>query len=90
MSKPANPWASSLKPKGENLKTFLLTYSEAAALLRVCKRTVERMVATGEIPIVRVGRRAPRISRAALLRWIERAGAVAVTESEAEHGQCDF
>lgn len=91
MSRTANPWASSLTQKPENPETLLLTYEEAARLLRVCKRTVERLVGRGELPVVRVGRM-PRISRAALMQWLERgsAGATPATLKETEHGQCDF
>jgi excisionase family DNA binding protein len=84
MSKKANPWAASLSPKSENPETLLLTYDEAARLLRVCKRTVERLVSRRELPKVIVGRK-PRISRAALMRWIESGGAAAAAEDD--HGQ---
>ncbi|MEO6435373.1 MAG: helix-turn-helix domain-containing protein [Tepidisphaeraceae bacterium] len=90
MSKSVNPWAASMSPKSENLETLLLTYDEAARLLRVCKRTVERLVARGELPVVRVGRM-PRISRAALMQWLERgSGFVAAAPVEDEHGQRGF
>ena len=35
----------------------LLSVSEAAAHLGVCTRTIRRIIATGELPITRVGRR---------------------------------
>jgi excisionase family DNA binding protein len=90
MSKPENPWAASVKPKPENLETFLLTYDEVARLLRVCKRSVERLVGNGELPVVRVGR-APRISRAALMQWIEKTSATTTaTPEEDGHGQPGF
>lgn len=91
MSNKANPWAASMSPKSENPDTLLLTYDEAARLLRVCKRTVERLVGRGELPVVRVGRM-PRISRAALMQWLERGSAVAEVEMpmETEHGQPGF
>lgn len=91
MSRAANPWAASLAPKTENPETLLLTYDEAARLLRVCKRTVERLVGRGELPVLRVGRM-PRISRAALMQWLERGSAVEApgTSKEAEHGQRGF
>lgn len=91
MSRTANPWASSLAPKSENPEALLLTYEEAARLLRVCKRTVERLVGRGELPVVRVGRM-PRISRAALMQWLERGstGAAADVLKETEHGQRSF
>jgi excisionase family DNA binding protein len=86
MSKKTNPWATSMSAQPENPETFLLTYDEAARLLRVCKRTIERLVAAKELPVIRVGR-LPRISRAALTQWIERGSAVS---EEDEHGQHDF
>lgn len=33
----------------------LLTYSKAAETLAVSKRTIERLVAEGELPVVRIG-----------------------------------
>jgi excisionase family DNA binding protein len=88
MSRTSNPWAASLSPKAENPETLLLTYDEAAPLLRVCKRTIERMVGRGELPIVRVGRM-PRISRAALTEFVERAS-TATTPKEDGDGQPSF
>ncbi len=78
MNRTANPWAATLQQKTENPETLLLTYDDAARLLKVCKRTVERLVVRGELPVVRVGR-APRISRAALMQWLENGGVVAAT-----------
>jgi excisionase family DNA binding protein len=90
MAKMANPWAASMSPKSENLETLLLTYDEAARLLRVCKRTVERMVTARELPAIRVGR-LPRISRAALMEFIERANVKATAEPKEDgDGQCGF
>ena len=90
MSKSENPWTASVKPKPENLETFLLTYDEVARLLRVCKRSVERLVGSGELPVVRVGR-APRISRAVLMQWIEKTSATTTaTPEEDGHGQLGF
>jgi excisionase family DNA binding protein len=90
MSKTANPWAASISPQSEDPATLLLTLGEAARLLRVCKRTVERMASAGDLPVVYVGR-LPRIPRAELMRWLERATAKAVKASEENgDGQCDF
>jgi excisionase family DNA binding protein len=89
MSTTTNPWAASLSPNSENPETLLLTYDDAARLLRVCKRTVERLVARGELPVVRVGR-LPRISRAVLTRWLSGASTVTTPQSETEHGQSGF
>src|SRR5688572_254453 len=90
MSRTANPWTASMSPKSENPETLLLTYDEAARLLRVCKRTVERFVGRGELPVVRVGRM-PRISRATLMQWVDRGTAAASAASEEdENGQRHF
>src|SRR5438093_10464718 len=88
MARTENPWAASLSAKSENPETLLLTYREVARLLRVCQRTVERLVARGELPVVRIGR-VPRIARSALMEWVERGG-VAAEATEDEHGQCGF
>jgi excisionase family DNA binding protein len=64
----------------------LLTPAEAAELLRVSERTVQRLVAQGAIPIVPVGR-LRRIRREALERWAadhERIGYPAANGEEAE------
>lgn len=90
MSRAANPWAASMSQKSENPETLLLTYGEAARLLRVCKRTVERMVAAGELPVIYVGR-LPRISRVALMDFVERASVKATAKpAEDGDGQCNF
>ena len=81
MPKTANPWAATMSPKTENLESLVLTYNDAARLLAVCKRTVERMVKNGELPAIRVGS-APRISRAALMEFIERASVIATAKPE--------
>ncbi len=54
-------------------------------------RTVERLVGRGELPVLRVGRML-RISRAALMQWLERGSVVEApgTLKEAEHGQRGF
>jgi len=48
---------------------LLLHADEAAALLNLGRSTVYRLMASGELPTVRVGR-AVRIPRGGLLRWI--------------------
>jgi excisionase family DNA binding protein len=90
MARTANSWAAAMSPETENVETFLLTYDEAARLLRVCKRSVERMVERRELPVVYVGR-LPRVPRAELMRWLERATAAAVKPSkEIGNGECGF
>ncbi|CKX39627.1 cell division/environmental response transcriptional regulator [Mycobacterium tuberculosis] len=42
--------------EGKKKKTQLLTVAEVAALMRVSKMTVYRLVHNGELPAVRVGR----------------------------------
>ncbi len=41
---------------GQQAKTQFLTVAEVAALMRVSKMTVYRLVHSGELPAVRVGR----------------------------------
>lgn len=91
MPRTTNPWAASVSATAvENPETLLLTLADAARLLRVCKRTVERLVGRGELPVIRVGR-APRISRTALMRWLE-SGSVAagVASKETGNGESGF
>ena len=47
----------------------LLTFQQAADLLRISKRQFQRLVAQGDIPRVQVGHM-PRISSAALAAYI--------------------
>lgn len=42
--------------EGQQAKTQLLTVAEVAALMRVSKMTVYRLVHNGELPAVRAGR----------------------------------
>jgi len=50
---------------------LLLRAEEAAKLLSLGRSTVFQLLATGELPAVRVGR-AVRVRRSDLERWIER------------------
>ena len=43
-------------PDGQQARTQFLTVAEVAALMRVSKMTVYRLVHNGELPAVRVGR----------------------------------
>lgn len=47
----------------------LLTVAEAAALARVTRRTLERRIASGELPVLRVGSRV-RITPRAFARFL--------------------
>ncbi|MDI3312811.1 MAG: helix-turn-helix domain-containing protein [Mycobacterium sp.] len=51
--KPARDTGSS---EGQPARTQFLTVAEVAALMRVSKMTVYRLVHSGELPAVRVGR----------------------------------
>jgi excisionase family DNA binding protein len=54
----------------------VLTYEEAARLLRVSERTLERWVAEKQVPYVRLPRRGSwasvRFLRSQLVRWLEK------------------
>lgn len=56
-------------------KPLLLRVSEVAEELNVARSTAYQLVATGQLPAVRVGR-AVRVSRSTLLEWITRAEAI--------------
>jgi excisionase family DNA binding protein len=49
----------------------LLTVMEAAAVLRIGRELAYRMVRTGEIPSIRLGKQY-RVPRAALMKYLER------------------
>ena len=51
-------------------RRLLLTCSEAARLLSMGRTKVYAMAASGELPIVRIGRRAVRIPASGLEEWI--------------------
>jgi excisionase family DNA binding protein len=50
----------------------LVTINEAAAFLGVCGATVVAMLKRGELPALRVGKRARRIPRKALVEYANR------------------
>ena len=54
-----------------------LTIPEAAAAIGVSSRTLRELVARGEFPIVRVGRRV-LVVKTQLAAWLNERGAVAV------------
>lgn len=49
---------------------LLLRIPEVMTLLGLGRTTIYQLIATGELPVVRVGR-AVRISRVALDKWVE-------------------
>ena len=61
---PADPSASA---------PLLTTRDEAARLLCCCARTIDKMVRTGELPVVHVGR-AVRIPIAAISQYVAQGG----------------
>jgi excisionase family DNA binding protein len=53
----------------------VLTRTEAAGMLKMPRRTLDYLVATGQIPFSRIGKRSVRFTRARLLEWLaEREG----------------
>jgi len=59
----------------------LLTLSEAAALLHVSTRTLQRMIRSGELPALKVGGQW-RVRESQLTQWIEkRESSVAATNN---------
>ena len=66
-------------PKLDNIR--LLTLSEAAALLHVSTRTLQRMIRSGELPALKVGGQW-RMRESQLTQWIEkRESSVAATNN---------
>lgn len=47
----------------------ILTRDEAAELLKLPLRTLDYLVATGQIPFTRIGKRSVRFSRTRLMEW---------------------
>lgn len=56
------------------MEKLMYTPQQAAELLSLGKSTIHKLIASGDIPTVRVGR-ARRITRTALLDFIERSAA---------------
>jgi excisionase family DNA binding protein len=67
MDTPAPEGQFVVKSSGAN---EVLTLEEAAALLRLCTKTVSRMAAAGQIPARRLSPKGPwRFNRSKLLEW---------------------
>lgn len=49
----------------------ILTGEEASVFLKLPKRTVDYLIATGQIPFSRVGKRSVRFTRSRLLEWMK-------------------
>jgi len=49
----------------------VLTRTEAAGMLKMPRRTLDYLVATGQIPFSRIGKRSIRFTRARLLEWLQ-------------------
>ena len=62
---------TSLNNKSEAVTDELITKQETARRLKVCVRQIELMVNRGEIPVVRLGRRAVRFNWSAVLNALE-------------------
>jgi excisionase family DNA binding protein len=53
------------------MKQTLWTLADAAKILKVSTRHLSRVIARGEIPVVRLSPRVVRIERSALIAYIE-------------------
>ena len=49
----------------------ILTRTEAAGMLKMPRRTLDYLVATGQIPFSRIGKRSVRFTRSRLLKWLQ-------------------
>ncbi len=63
-------------PVGAGQERVGLSVAEVAATLGVSKRLVWTVIANGDLPVKKIGRRVV-ISRDGLLRWMDEGGAVA-------------
>jgi excisionase family DNA binding protein len=50
-------------------KPRILTPDDVAEILRVSRRKINQLVAAGEIPFVRIGKRRIRFNREAVVKW---------------------
>jgi excisionase family DNA binding protein len=59
----------------ETTNDEILTRKEAAEMLKLPKRTLDYLVATGQVPFSRIGKRGVRFTRSRLMQWLgEREG----------------
>lgn len=65
-----SPTESQAASPTENQPPHTLTVDEAAALMRVNRKTVYEIIAAGQVPGVRRLGRTIRIHRETLLRWL--------------------
>ena len=56
--------------RGVSVQPLLLNIPEVAVSLRVCRATVYRLIEKQGLPVVRLGRRAVRVSATALEQWV--------------------
>ena len=75
-----------MEKKLENIR--LLTLSEAANLLQVSTRTLQRMIRNGQLPAFKVGGQW-RLREAQLRQWVEtrEASPAEVKKEESENGE---
>jgi excisionase family DNA binding protein len=55
----------------EEKMTEILTKTDVATEFKLPKRTIDYLVATGQIPFLRLGKRTVRFSRESLAQWIK-------------------
>jgi len=51
-------------------KPEILTPNEVADILRVSRRKINQLVAEGQIPCVRIGKRRIRFNRETVMKWV--------------------
>jgi excisionase family DNA binding protein len=66
---PMSPDAHS-PSRGPHSPQPMMTYQEAADLLVISPRTLQRAASTGDLPVIRFGHRTVRIRREDLDAWI--------------------
>ena len=54
----------------ETTNDEILTRNEVAEMLKLPKRTLDYLVATGQIPYSRIGKRSVRFTRSRLMEWV--------------------
>ncbi len=67
------------------MDAFLMTPRELGALLKLGRNKTYELLASGQLPVIRFGR-AIRVSRAAVLEWIDR---IARARPEADSARSD-